>query len=138
MKKLQDWDIRYRKFVQKNKNKPFVWGDWDCCRFVDGLVKEMTGEHLIPKSLDWTDEVTAKKTIKEYGKTMLGVVKKAAKDKGIKPIDKIYMTKGDIVVYKQKTKLVGICDGFGILSPTDDGINVASNDLAIKVWRIDG
>ena len=100
MKKLQDWDVRYRKFVQKNKNKPFVWGDWDCCRFVDGLVKEITGEHLIPETLDWTDEVTANKTIKDYGKTLY--------------------------------------DGFNILSPTDDGINVASNDLAIKVWRIDG
>ena len=52
-------------------------------------------------------------------------------------IDKNYMTCGDLVVYKQESELVGICEGFGILTPTDDGIGLVNNNLAIRVWRFD-
>jgi len=139
MKKLPDWEIKYREFVFEHKDTPFVWGKWDCCMFSNALIKVMTGEDLIPKTLKWKDEITAKKAIKDYGKTILGSITKAAKEKkGIKIIDKAYMTKGDLVVFKQESQLVGICDGMSILSPSEDGIEVLQNDLAVKVWRIDG
>ena len=48
------------------------------------------------------------------------------------------MTCGDLVVYEQNSSsLVGMCNGFGILTPTDDGINVVENSLALRVWRFD-
>ena len=48
------------------------------------------------------------------------------------------MTCGDLVVYSQdESYLVGICDGFGILTPSDEGINVVQNHLAYRVWRFD-
>jgi|TARA_R110001592_G_scaffold279222_7_gene546643 hypothetical protein len=139
MKKLPDWEIKYREFATEHKDTPFLWGVWDCCMFSNALIKAMTGEDLIPKTLKWKDEKTAKKAIRDYGKTILGSITKAAKSKkGIKPIDKAYMTKGDLVVFKQESQLVGICDGMSILSPSEDGIEVLQNDLAVKVWRIDG
>ena len=48
------------------------------------------------------------------------------------------MTKGDLVVYKEVSELVGISDGMNILTPTDDCIGVQSNVDILKVWRIDG
>ena len=48
------------------------------------------------------------------------------------------MTCGDLVVYEQNgSNLVGMCNGFGILTPTDDGIAVLDCDLAYRVWRFD-
>ena len=48
------------------------------------------------------------------------------------------MTCGDLVVYEQNgSNLVGMCNGFGILTPTDDGIGVVDCDLAHRVWRFD-
>ena len=139
MRKLEDWEIKYRSFVIKHKDTPFSWGTWDCCMFSNALIREITGEDLIPEILNWDDEETAIKSIKDYGKTMLGSISKAVKEKkGINAINKSYMTRGDLVVFKQKSQLVGICDGMNILSPSDEGIESLGNDLAVKVWRIDG
>ena len=48
------------------------------------------------------------------------------------------MTCGDLVLYTQNgSVLVGMCNGFGILTPTDDGIGVVDCDTAYRVWRFD-
>ena len=136
MKKLPNWQIFFNDFLQENKSKPFKWGEWDCCKFSNALIKVMTGEDLIPKTLKWKDEESAMKAIKKYGGTLGKSIEKACKEKGVAEIDKNYMTCGDLVVYKQESELVGICEGFGILTPTDDGIGLVNNDLAVRVWRI--
>jgi len=138
MKKIVDWEIKFNAFIEKNKNKPFKWGSWDCCKFSNALIKKITNEDLIPKSLKWTDEKSAMKAIKTYNKTLLKSIEKACKSKGVKEIYKAYMTKGDLVVYKEESELVGISDGMNVLTPTDDGIGVKNNVNILKVWRIDG
>ncbi len=138
MKKILDWEIKFNAFIEKNKNKPFKWGSWDCCKFSNAFIKKITNEDLIPKSLKWTDEKSAMKAIKTYNKTLLKSIEKACKSKGVKEIGKAYMTKGDLVVYKEESELVGISDGMNVLTPTDDGIGVKNNVNVLKVWRIDG
>jgi len=138
MKKIVDWEIKFNAFIEKNKNKIFKWGSWDCCKFSNSLIKKITNEDLIPKSLKWTDEKSAMKAIKTYNKTLLKSIEKACKSKGVKEIGKAYMTKGDLVVYKEESELVGISDGMNVLTPTDDGIGVKNNVNVLKVWRIDG
>jgi hypothetical protein len=137
MKKLPDWEIYFDDFILKNQNKPFAWGSWDCCKFSNACIKAMTGEDLIPKKLKWKNEEEAMKSIKEYGVTLLKSIEKACKAKKIKSIPKGFMTKGDLVVYKQESVLVGICDGYSILSPTDTGICVNQDLEILKVWQID-
>ena len=138
MKKILDWEIAFDSFIHDNRNKPFKWGLWDCCKFSNALIKEITGEDLIPKSLKWKDKESAMKAIKTYNKTLLQSIEKACKAKGVNHIDKAYMTKGDLVVYKEESQLVGISDGMNILTPTDDCIGVKNNVDILKVWRIDG
>ena len=138
MKKLIDWEIKFNLFIEKNKNKPFKWGSWDCCKFSNALIKEITGEDLIPKNLKWKDETSAMKAIKKYNKTVLKSIEKACKAKNVNEIGKAYITKGDLVVYKEESELVGISDGMNILTPTDDCVGVKNNVNILKVWRIDG
>lgn len=138
MKKLIDWEIKFNSFIEKNKNKPFKWGSWDCCKFSNALIKEITGEDLIPKTLKWEDETSAMKAIKKYNKTLLKSIEKACKSKNVNEIDKAYVTKGDLVVYKEESELVGVSDGMNILTPTDDCVGVKNNVNILKVWRIDG
>ena len=47
MKKIVDWEIKFNAFIEKNKNKPFEWGTWDCCKFSNALIKKITNEDLI-------------------------------------------------------------------------------------------
>lgn len=138
MKKKENWEIKFNSFIDKNKNKPFKWGSWDCCKFSNAVIKEITGEDLIPKSLKWNDEASAMKAIKTYNKTLLKSIEKACKAKGVKEINKNYVSKGDLVVYKEESELVGISDGLSVLTPTDDCIGVKNDVNVLKVWRIDG
>ena len=42
--------------------------------------------------------------------------------------------RGDLVVFKEESELVGISDGFNILAPSEDGIEFKSHDLILKGW----
>ena len=137
MKKLPNWEPMFHDFV-KNNNFPFEWGKNDCCKFSNALIKQITGEDLIPKKLKWKDEASAMKAIASYGGDLETSIEKACNAKGVGEIDKAFMTCGDLVVYEQNgSNLVGMCNGFGILTPTDDGIAVLDCDLAYRVWRFD-
>lgn len=137
MKKLPNWEPMFHDFV-KNNNFPFEWGKNDCCKFSNALIKQITGEDLIPKKLKWKDEESAMKAIKSYGGDLEISIEKACNAKGVGEIDKAFMTCGDLVIYEQNgSNLVGMCNGFGILTPTDDGIAVLDCDLAYRVWRFD-
>ena len=137
MKKLPNWQCMFDNFVERN-NLPFEWGKNDCCKFSNALIYEITGENLIPKSLKWHDEKSAMKAIESYGGDIEKSIEKACNKKGVGEINKAFMTCGDLVVYKQVDSfLVGMCNGFGILTPTDNGINVVANELAHRVWRFD-
>ncbi len=139
IKKLPDWEERYHNFMVENKDRDFQWGEWDCVTFADAAFQAMTGESLIPDELSWKDEETAKQSIKSYGNTLLKSMIKGTKVKGLSVIDKQYIAKGDIVVFKVDDKQVtGVCDGYAILSPSDGGYSFRENELAIKVFRING
>lgn len=123
----------------ENKDRDFQWGEWDCVKFADAAFEAMTGEALIPTELEWHDEASAQEAIKGYGKTLLKSMIKGVKLKGLSVIDKQYIAKGDIVVFEVDNKQVtGVCDGYAILSPSDGGYSFRENNLAIKVFRING
>lgn len=136
MIKKADWSIEFDQFITKNRFKGFKWGSWDCCKFSNACIKAMTGEDLIPKELKWKNEAEAMKSIQEYGKTLAKSIEKACKAKGVQKIDKAFMQKGDLVVYKEESELVGMSDGFKVLSPTDDMVIAKQNVDIISVWRI--
>ena len=137
MKKLPNWESMFHSFVEKN-NFPFEWGKNDCCKFSNAIIKQITGEDLIPKTLKWDNEESAKNAILSYGGDLEMSIEKACNEKDVGEIDKAFMTCGDLVLYAQADSfLVGMCNGFGILTPTDDGINVVANELAHRVWRFD-
>jgi hypothetical protein len=127
----------FDSFVENN-DFPFEWGKNDCCKFSNAIIKQITGQDLIPEELKWHDEESAMKAIASYGGDLETSIEKACEAKGVGEIDKAFMTCGDLVVYKQNdSHLVGMCNGFGILTPTDNGINVLENSLALRVWRFD-
>lgn len=136
MKKLEDWRINLRLFFAMHKDYPFTWGSWDCCKFADGAIVAMTGQSIIPESFQWHDKKSGIKIIKENGGNLTECVKYLALKAGMKHTRTIQL--GDLVCYKQKTAAVGICDGFGIRAPSDEGVAIVSKNYATEVFRIDG
>lgn len=136
LNKLVDWNIEYEDFITENYKKPFKWGSWDCCMFSDALIKRMSGSSLIPNTLKWKDEETALKAISGYGKDLQGSIKKAALAKGLIKIEPQFMQKGDLCVVLQETQLCGICDGYKVIGPSEDGIARIEFKEILAVWRI--
>lgn len=137
IKKNIDWQNDFQAFIDFFRWKPFEWGEWDCCKFSDAAIYAYTKTHVIPKTLIWTDESSANKAIKEYGKTLLGSLKKACKEAGLVNIQKEMMTTGDLVLFKTADGvMVGVTDGYGILAPSEEGLTVHPTDQAVKVWRV--
>lgn len=141
MKKKVNWDKDFNLFLHKHANRGFAWGSWDCCIFSNEMIKAITGESVIPKSWKWKNEKEAMASIKKHGKGkgLAHAIDLATKNiKGIKEIGKAFVTKGDLVVYKEESELCGIHDGYAVLTPTDDAIGVKQDVNIVKVWRIDG
>ena len=136
MEKLNDWQPLLTQCLEENRLKPFEWGSWDCCKFADTCIKAMTGESLIPKKLKWTDEESAMKAINDYGKDLNGSIAKAAKAKGLQQVDDNHRQRGDLMVIRQESQLVGICDGIKVLGPSESGMAVIPYEEVLSVWRI--
>lgn len=136
MKKKVDWQIDFNKFVEKNFDKPFAWGKWDCCLFSDACIKAITGESLIPKQLVWSDEKSAIQAITGYGKTLKNSISKAAKKKKLQKVDINYLQKGDLVVIDNNGQVCGIYDGSKTIGPNDMGIAAISGSKILEAWRI--
>ena len=136
MKKKVDWQIDFNKFIEKNFDKPFEWGKWDCCLFSDACIKAITGESLIPKQLVWSDEKSAIQAITGYGKTLKNSISKAAKKKKLQKVDINYLQKGDLVVIDNNGQVCGIYDGSKTIGPNDEGIAAISGSKILAAWRI--
>ena len=143
MKKKADWESKHFEFLLKHKDDKFVWGKWDCIRFVNAYLKAITGNDILKKTKgleNWKDEIQAKKSIKDYGKTLSKAIGKAVEEQGITEIPKSrfnFLQRGDLVCFKEETELAGICDGYNILGPGDNGISLKTSCNIVKAWRVD-
>ena len=144
IKKKIDWEEKHFEFLLKHKDDKFVWGKWDCIKFVNAYLKAITGTDIVKgaKGLDsWKDEKQAMSSIKNYGKTLAGAINKAVVEKGMKEVPKSkfnFLQKGDLVCFKEETELAGICDGYNIMGQGEDGISLKTSCKIVKAWRVDG
>lgn len=136
MKKKIDWQIHFNKFIEKNFDKPFVWGKWDCCLFSNACIKAITGESLIPKELVWKDKESALQAITDYGTTLQKSIAKASEKKNLKKVNLNLLQKGDLVVIENNGQVCGIYDGSKTLGPNDEGIAAISGSKILEAWRI--
>jgi len=137
VKKLPDWQMRFRAYLKENRGRDFEWGEWDCCIFANGCLKVISGKDVIPATLKWHDELSAMKAIRDYGETLDKALDKAAVAAGMYSVAKQYVTTGDLVVVLNDNKPVaGISDGVRVISPSDGGYAFSLPTLIEGAWRI--
>lgn len=136
--KIDGWAYEFDMFIEKAYSKDFAWGSWDCCKFADACLVSMSdAKSYIPKELKWSDKKTALDSIKKYGGTLNKSIAKAFKNK-LEQVDVLSMGKGDLVVFKEESELVGMSDGSKVIGPTDGGLafKKPSEIKILSVWRI--
>jgi len=94
----------------------------------------MTGEHLVPKELRWSDKKTAIEVIRKNGNNFSALVKVIALRAGLEPIEKPQL--GDLTIYKKKDFAVGIYDGFVVRAPSDKGTAAVDKFYITESFRI--
>ena len=137
MNKLPDWQIRLHAFLTENRDRQFGWGTWDCCIFANEAIKSISGVNVLPKELQWSNESEAMLAIQHYGRTFANAIKLATRSAGLQVVDIQHVTAGDLCVYVNgNEELCGICDGFALLSPTDQGYEFSDTSTARLAWRV--
>lgn len=136
--KIDGWEYAFDMFMEKAYTKDFEWGSWDCCKFADACLTAISDKKsYIPKQLKWNDEESALESIKKYGGTLNKSIAKAFKNK-LTQVNTQSLGKGDLVVYKEESELVGMTDGAKIIGPSDGGLSFKkpSEVEILSVWRL--
>lgn len=134
--KNNDKQTELFNYLHEVKSKPFVWGKWDCCRFVDGYIKRLTGYSAIPNDINWTNEKSALKAISKLGKNFPETITNVFSKLNLKYIKKSFLQAGDILLIKDEDFALGIYDGKNIKAVSDDGLVSKSTEQYIKGWRL--
>ena len=107
MKRIRNWPRHLVREIEAANERPFVWGEHDCCMFAANCVKAITGEDLMPEFRgEYSDAESAKTALKEIGsRTLYNTVRsKLGNQKRPRP--------GDVVYYVFPTgPALGICAG---------------------------
>ena len=134
----KDWEKILFEYFAKVKDQGFSWGQWDCCRFVDGYIQAVSDQSAIHKGIDWSDEKSALKAISELGDNFPETINNVFKKLKYKEIKLSFINVGDIVLFKEEEHLLGIFDGTYIQGIADSGLVPKPISLAKQAWRING
>tara|TARA_R100001443_G_scaffold69559_1_gene78051 strand:+ start:413 stop:829 length:417 start_codon:yes stop_codon:yes gene_type:complete len=134
--KDENWESLFFKYLDKVKNKKFSWKNWNCCNFVDQYISSVSDFSFIPNKTDWNNKKTALEAIRKHGDTFPDAVTSVMKQQNIEEINKNFISTGDIVLFKEKEHLLGVCDGRQVIAVSDDGLVTKPMSIAEKVWRI--
>lgn len=139
IRRCENWKSELDEFIRQNFNRKFKWGSWDCCLFVVGAVKSMSGVNIG----EWFegkyhDKRTAFVAIREFcDGDLIDMVDKTADTYGFKSINNLLASFGDIVVCDDGYKdIMGVCVGHSVLVLTENGIITFKKSLIVKTWRI--
>lgn len=130
--KIENWEIKLIDYIEATKLKKFKWGVNDCCSFVAGAVKAMTGVDFYKDYKGkYNDEETAMKALYDVSgyKTIAGMLNNKFEAKQIN-----LAQRGDIVMNDQRA--IGICLGSTSAFLTKDGLIFIATHQCIKCWGV--
>ena len=136
IKRLNDWSIRLDRFIDTHRNRPFVWGENDCCLFAMNCVKQITGEDLAAPFRGYKDQREALKLLKRCG-WVSGIAEAVAEKYEIPEIPALSASRGDVCLFDiGRGDTLGIRAGEWIYAPGYCGLIAFPMLQAIRSWRI--
>ncbi len=134
--RVPDWPVRLDRFLRQRRERPFAWGDHDCCLFaldwietatgvrlaeVRGLYRDAEGAAALLRARWGTGDLTALATL------MLGP-----------PLASPLLTgRGDLLAFRHGGNVwLGLCAGPVGVAPGRRGLITLPLSRAIYAWRI--
>lgn len=133
MKKQHNWQTKLATYITQNQERPFEWGDFDCCLFAADCVQAMTGEDPAADFRGrYKTKLGAAKALKRIGAGDL----ESTLDKILGEPIKEHAQKGDIcLVETEEGPAAGVIYSRVIWVPGPAALQ-ALKQQPIKVWRI--
>jgi len=141
MHRLSDWQSRLERFLQENRTRRFVYGEWDCCLFVAAAIQAMTGTHPAPEYVGvYSNRSGAIDLIKrETGRTGAEFIwRKVMQKNGFIEGSAKFAQRGDPVLVSRKTD-----NSIGILGPdcrlfvlSRHGLAIVDRSFIVRSWQV--
>lgn len=125
-----------KAFIQAHKNKPFVWGENDCCLFAANAVLAVTSVDLAPEFRGkYRTELGAARALKKHGYTSIEMLLNAKLGQAIAPLS---AKNGDVALVKnhQEQLAAGVIFRSSIYCVSPMGLSQLPLASIINVWRV--
>jgi hypothetical protein len=130
--RYQDWPVRLAAFVAANRDRPFVWGEWDCASMALAWVEEATGER--PYVATHTDVTSAAHALVDLG----GGMEQAATAVFGEPREHVgHAQRGDIALVEiEGHDSLTVVLGEWVVGPGEEGLAYRPRAEMKKAWAI--
>jgi len=152
--RLEGWEIRLDRYLRESAEKPFAWGEHDCCLFVCNAIREMTGKDpaaefrgryktragayaLLRRQTGPSGDGCVQPTQKFDFVEAITVICEIC---GFPPVPVPLAQRGDVVIFadSEGTPALGIValDGRTVLGLAINGLRRLAIDSALQAWRV--
>lgn len=127
------WAIQLATYLQAAIERPFLWGEFDCCLFAADCCVAVCG---VDPAERYRGQYDSKQTATKALKRTHGSLE-AAWDACFSRIDAAYMSRGDVALYDGPDgRSVGVCWAGEVWSTGEHGL-VRAECVPLIVWRVE-
>lgn len=131
--RYRDWPKRLHETIQAASERPFSWGEFDCCLFVSDCAMAICG---IDPSQDYRGRYTTAVGAKRVVASSHGSLE-AVLDTYFNRVDPKYAQRGDIVSFENDSgKCVAVLWGGQYWAATEAGAATV-NCQPLAAWRVE-
>lgn len=137
IQKLDNWPVAFAAALSHAENKPFIWGENDCCLFACNCIFATTGIDLARTFRGYTTAPEAAALIAGYG-GLYQLVSAVCRKHDIPEILPRQARRGDPVLFEGgEGPTLGICTGDKIAAPGRSRLATCGILKGIHAWRIE-
>ena len=135
--KLENWPGAFASALSHVQNKPFIWGENDCCLFACNCILAITGVDLARTFRGYNTANEATAHIAGYG-GLYELVSAICREHGMPEIPPRQARRGDPVLFEGGFGLtLGICVGDKVVAPGRNRLSSYGILKGLHAWRIE-
>jgi hypothetical protein len=137
MRRFEDWDTRLEAYISANRDRAFIYGQWDCFQFVRGAVQAMTGADIAARFKPYGSKLGYLRQmyrfcdsilLDHFADVLLGSVARAE--------DAAFAHRGDVVFTRDGAfGIVGL-NGRSIMMLAETGMTWRPMSIVYMAWEI--
>ena len=133
--RCSNWETLLAEYLDKCLNKPFVWGEHDCCLFAANVIKIITGvDFAAPFRGKYSTQLGAIRALKRYGS---GDLTSTLNMIFGEPVSKLNVRRGDVALVANSGEPAMAIVFNGLWYVGVNGLVKTTMTDALVFWRVD-